>query len=126
MNFNMSSEKQFSTWLMKRLNERGHAQRIETTTGNGVPDINWAVGGKECWIETKIGCLDHVLLRKEQFAWGTRRIAAGGNVRVFAYCPAHDNISIFVFPLLVKVHGKYLRIVSEPYATTPRSSFKLV
>lgn len=124
MNFIISSEKQFSAWLMKRLNERGHAQRIETTTSNGVPDINWCVDGKECWIETKIGCTE-ILLRKEQYAWGMKRSVHGCNVRVFSYCPKHDAISIYIFPLTVKVKGKYLKIASPPAMLIDRSLFKV-
>lgn len=126
MKFAINSEAEFSAWILKNLNKMGHACRIENSIGSGFPDINVCQEGQETWLELKLGCFDAVLLRKEQFAWGMRRTAAGGRVRVFSYCKVHDAISVFVYPLKVIAEGKtskYVRIVSPPVAVHARANF---
>lgn len=132
MNFTIDSEAKFSKWLMKWLDASGHAQRLESTTSNGIPDINFCLnGGYELWIETKIGCPDKhdVILRKEQYAWGMRRAQVGGHVLILAYCQCHEKISTFKFPnIAVKPYGKegkYVKIVSDPVAITSRKEFSI-
>lgn len=75
-----------------------HWQRIETTTGSGVPDMEACCCGQQSWIEGK------VLLGKRKFRfrhplkdlqhiWITERIAAGGTVKIVAM---HDDASFVV------------------------------
>lgn len=121
MRFIMQSEKQFSAWLMDKL--KGHAQRIETTTGNGVPDINLCHKGREFWIETKIGPSHRTLLRKEQYAWGTRRALNGGVVLIYSFDPITDLIAIWSFPVSIVKCGKYLKITTPPDAQHSKSAY---
>ena len=67
----------------QRLNERirreieargGFYQRIETTTGLGIPDIYAVIDGKSLWIESKIG----PRIRIEQFMWHILHNRRGG------------------------------------------------
>lgn len=73
----MTPERALAKWLLDALPPNSHAQRIEVTTGRGVPDLNLCGNGREWWLELKA---DHKLplLRPEQFAWLTRRHNAGG------------------------------------------------
>lgn len=49
-------ESNFIKWFLDGIPGTWHAQRIETTTGRGVPDLNLCIGkGQECWIEFKAG-----------------------------------------------------------------------
>ena len=114
------SEQDFSIWLRGKL--PGHIQRIETTTGNGVPDINWCNDGNEIWIETKIEKTGSALLEKEQFAWGMRRQVCGGRVVVIS-CRWDNMLKIWKFPLRVEQHGKYLKIISPPDIQTSKLGF---
>lgn len=105
------SEKAFSQWLMSKL--PGDAQRIETTIGRGIPDITWCNDGTEVWIETKVGPKNHIRLRPEQYAWGSRRAVAGGVVLVIAETP-EKNILVYRHPLEVRNCAQYVLIVSDP------------
>ncbi len=67
-------------WLRSNLPPEWHMTRIETSTANGIPDINLIVEGWEMWIECKAG--EEVTLRKEQWAWMQRRVACGGTCLV--------------------------------------------
>lgn len=52
----MPPEALFSSWFHKTLPVGWDAQRIETTTGRGVPDLNVCAGPRqEFWIEFKSG-----------------------------------------------------------------------
>ena len=48
-----SPEKLFNNWFLKSLPATWHSQRIETTTGRGVPDINIRAPEGEFWVEMK-------------------------------------------------------------------------
>lgn len=113
MRFNISSEKEFSAWLMRTINKIPlcHAVRLENSIGAGIPDINCCVGGAEVWIETKVGC-QTILLRKEQHAWITRRVVSGGVVFIVSHCPVHEMVAVRQTPVAVRKHGDYLEIVS--------------
>ena len=49
----MGPEALSSKWFMGGLPKTWHAQRIETSTGRGVPDIELCANGRTCWIEMK-------------------------------------------------------------------------
>lgn len=88
----MNPESKFSQWLIDKVLNQGHAQRIETTTTSGVPDINYATIDGECWIETKIAVGWRVNLRPYQWAWICRRRIYG---RVFVIAETGVMIAIF-------------------------------
>ena len=66
----MKSEKQFNQWLTKQFYETFDGnitvQRIETTTGNGVPDLLVLTENQTYLIESKF---ETTRLRPEQQAW---------------------------------------------------------
>ena len=66
----MKSEKQFNQWLTKQFYETFDGnitvQRIETTTGNGVPDLLVLTENQTYLIESKF---QTTKLRPEQQAW---------------------------------------------------------
>lgn len=111
-----NEEQKFSAWLRNKLS--GHVVRIENCIGAGIPDISWCHPEYgECWIETKISRGGHVLLDKEQYAWGMRRWKCGGKVFVIAL--NGEIILIYKFPIKVENHhsSRFLRITSLPWPT---------
>lgn len=63
----MTNESQFSRWFCKKLRDYGcFVQRIETSTGNGVPDLWVADQDRSNWIELKFNTLH---IRPEQYVW---------------------------------------------------------
>ena len=105
--------REIATWF-----PRGHVQRIETTTGSGIPDINICLQSKEIWVEAKMVLPAGVILRKEQFAWGHRRVADGGQVFVLAYNANEWMFYIWKFPDIQVSpwhnDAKYVRIDNKP------------
>lgn len=78
---NRTPEQLANAWLKQKLPENYHVQRIETSTGSGVPDINMIVDGREVWMEVKANQktkAGYVRIRKEQYAWMKRRAMCGG------------------------------------------------
>lgn len=72
------SEAAFRTKLISLLKPHGHVQRIETTTGNGVPDLNFCSPSTgEVWIELKAWGKQPTPLQR---AWSRRRCDSGGVV----------------------------------------------
>lgn len=120
------AEKRFWTKLQGKMPRMAHAQRIETTTGTGVPDLNICAGGLETWVELKMvnrNCT--VLLRKEQHAWIKRRHAVGGKVMVWAHNPVTSSLWYFAgYSIKVEPYGtneKYVNIISAPTEIWPMS-----
>ena len=97
---------------------KGHVQRIETSTGSGVPDINICYLGMEAWVEAKMVIPGGVILRKEQFAWGMRRAQAGGMAAVLAAEEAGDLFYYWKFPDIQVTpwhrDDKYVKILNQP------------
>jgi hypothetical protein len=116
-NFLMHPEQKFSRKLLGMMPEGAHCQRIETSTGSGVPDINVVHNGNEFWIETKVQTpAGHVLLRPYQWSWLNRRKRAGGWGYVIAQ--SHENPREILFwgfhNVCIVQHGEYLRVTTTP------------
>ena len=80
------------SYLRNGMAGRWHATRIESSAGNGVPDVNFALPtGTSGWIELKYipewpkrsDTLIKLPLRPEQFHWIRTRGKMAGNVWVF-------------------------------------------
>jgi hypothetical protein len=108
----MTYEQAFYTYLHKRT--PGHFQRIESSTGSGIPDIFACWKGRSIWIEAKVGT-NFPILRREQFAWGTRQTKNGGRVFVGFRRRLKKEILFYKFPLTVKKYGNKLKVTAEPY-----------
>ena len=86
----LKDERALLRWLRGKLDQFGHIQPIESSTGSGIPDVNFAFKDFEGWTELKV--LHKKLyidndspifiphLREQQVAWIARRWACGGNV----------------------------------------------
>ena len=66
-----------------------HWQRIENTTGVGVPDINFCLDGVEVWVEdkwtpSKKGARFSHPLTPSQCGWILKRVHSGGSAWVLA------------------------------------------
>lgn len=72
--------------FIKNMPASWHIQKIETSTGSGVPDLNVAIPDRvpqrcrEMWIEMKNGPNAHI--QPFQVAWWIRRLKAGGAIWV--------------------------------------------
>lgn len=71
---------QFVTWCANHLSRgRYKIQRIETSTGTGIPDIYFIYKGKSIWFESKT--LNYKV-SKEQVNWAWTTKLAGGECYV--------------------------------------------
>lgn len=109
----MTPEAKFSRFIMQRVLAGTHAQRIETSTGSGIPDINVCYCGIELWIETKVATPTcRVLLRPFQWAWINRRVKELG--RGYVVAEYLDTIRVWAFrDVRVVPHAEYLSVISD-------------
>jgi hypothetical protein len=97
----------FKATIARRLPKgRYHLQRIETSTGTGVPDVYFRYGSMACWIETKSTGYG---VSKEQYAWSCIESAAGGMCWVLT--EEVGELRFYLFdPAMVGVRlGSYIR-----------------
>jgi len=85
---------------------RYHLQRIETSTGTGIPDVYFRYGRHGCWIETKT--TDYAV-SKEQYAWASAEIMAGGQCWVLTEVGGRLMFYGFDSPMVGVRLGTYLR-----------------
>lgn len=117
----MTPESKFNQWISHKLLFDAHVQRIETTTGSGVPDLNVCWYGIEFWAESKVETPGgNILLRPFQWAWMKKRQNAGGKVILLAERnqdrPA--QVSLWgVANISVVVHGAHLKVITTPLVT---------
>ena len=77
----MAKTNEAKLWLrIKNLKIKGHFTRIESSTLNGIPDVNACHSGAEYWLELKSNDLNNCGLSKWQINWHYDRIKAGGFV----------------------------------------------
>lgn len=57
-----------------QLDRWGDSCRIESTTGGGVPDVNYAIDGHHGWIELKVAKAGKLYFERFQIPWMRRRL----------------------------------------------------
>lgn len=91
-------ESDFWKYIRKGLIGKCHITRIESSAGNGVPDVSIGLPGKSVWVELKVisewpvrpTTKVKLPLRPEQKHWIRSRGAVSGNV--WALCRVQSSI----------------------------------
>ena len=124
------NEKKFYNFIAHALKDK-FVQRIETTTGSGVPDVYIEPLLCDPWFELKIVLKQGVLLRREQYAWAMRyAIRTTSRVNILALDMKEEKVSwwlagatAFSCHLDVEPYGKkYVRILNQPYKVCHQDS----
>ena len=77
----MAKTNEAKLWLrIKKLKLKAHFTRIESSTLNGIPDVNVCDFGAHYWLELKSNDLKNCGLSKWQINWHCDRIISGGYV----------------------------------------------
>lgn len=120
------NEAQFSKWMIDSWlsGPQTMAQRIETSTASGVPDIYMVHQGYPAWLETKIVTpRNSVLVRPYQRAWAHKHSLAGGVSLIVAYREDHDLVLVWMTNKTeFEPSGKYLAIKTEAHFSFTRNS----
>jgi hypothetical protein len=121
----MTPETKFNLWIAQKLFFDAHVQRIETSTGSGVPDMNICWYGIEFWAESKVETPGgNILLRPFQWAWMKKRQNAGGKVILLAERNQDRPAQVSMWAVAninVAVHGAHLKVITTPLATIIRN-----
>tara|TARA_R110002020_G_scaffold71042_1_gene183940 strand:+ start:2167 stop:2559 length:393 start_codon:yes stop_codon:yes gene_type:complete len=64
--------------LIQKTKKRWHLMRIESSTINGIPDVNACIEDCEFWLELKANEAKNCGLSKYQINWHLKRQRAGG------------------------------------------------
>ena len=78
----MNESEFWSKHVRVPLSTRGHAVRIEDAIGSGVPDVNFATGSVNAWIELKIDRSGWLYFERFQLPWMRQRLAHNRDVWV--------------------------------------------
>ena len=78
-----------------------HFQRIETSVGLGIPDVNCCVNGIEFWLELKVSLGKRLAITKYQKAWILNRYKAGGLVFVLQKALSERALKLYDGPSLL-------------------------
>jgi hypothetical protein len=74
-----------------------HFTRVESSTQNGIPDVNACKNGSECWLELKCNSAKNLGLSKYQMVWIMNRTKAGGRIfiinRPLSQCAIKKSIT---------------------------------
>ena len=72
-----------------------HLMRLESSTINGIPDINGCWAGKEFWIELKSDKVSYPKLSKWQISWINKRISVGGIVIICIEALSQKSLKLY-------------------------------
>jgi hypothetical protein len=81
-----------------------HFTRIESSTQNGIPDVNACKNGSECWLELKCNSAKNLGLSKYQMVWIMNRTKAGGRIFIINRPLSQGAIKIYTGSV-VRVSG---------------------
>jgi hypothetical protein len=132
----MAKTNEAKLWLrIKKLKLKAHFTRIESSTLNGIPDVNVCDFGAHYWLELKSNDLKNCGLSKWQINWHCDRIKSGGYVFILNQTLVPRALKLLVVdpvsraPLLVsrfKDNEEGMRSLLEDAASRarePRTSF---
>ena len=87
--------------------------RVESSTINGIPDVNGCMNGVEIWLELKSGESKNYGLSKYQINWHIERLSCGGNVFILLFTPKLKSLKI-------------LRLVHQAFILRQEIKFELL
>jgi hypothetical protein len=83
----MSKSNEFNLYqTIKSKLKNVHFTRIESSTQNGIPDVNACKNGSECWLELKCNSAKNLGLSKYQMVWimnRTNRPLSQGAIKIY-------------------------------------------
>ena len=121
-------ESDFRRWICQSLRQEGaDCQTVETSTGNGVPDVNVCWRGIEFWLELK--CIPSTIpyIRASQHAWSMRRNQAGGLVFLVIYNTKRREIHLWDMPIsnTSPLRGSMLKVNELSKRWCPKKDFNI-
>lgn len=118
----MNPETRFYKHLKTILPQDWFLQRIETTTGVGIPDLNVLIPHLgDFWAELKYSPMTSVKLRKEQYAWLKKRQYLGGKACVINK-DKKGAIGIWTKFEVQQAGQRYLKLSNAPSALYPTTT----
>lgn len=69
----MKESEFWTKWVKPLLTKYGQADRIESSTSSGIPDVNWQIGEKSAWMELKVAKGSWVYFEIFQIPWHLKR-----------------------------------------------------
>ena len=92
----MSKSNEFNLYqTIKSKLKNVHFTRIESSTQNGIPDVNACKNGSECWLELKCNSAKNLGLSKYQMVWIMNRTKAGGRIFIMNKPLSQRAINIY-------------------------------
>ena len=105
-------ESKLSRLIQKNCNQI-HFTRIESSTINGIPDLNGCINGYEFWMELKSDKVKYPKLSKWQISWINKRIEHGGRVLICNEALLERSLKLY----------RPVSAFSDPRLLKPRFSF---
>ena len=105
-------ESKLSKLIQKNCNQI-HFTRIESSTMNGIPDLNGCINGNGFWMELKSDKVKYPKLSKWQISWINKHISYGGVVLICNHTLLQRSIELY----------RPVSAFSDPRLLKPRFSF---
>jgi hypothetical protein len=93
----MITESKLWSWInqIQKSEPTWHLFRIESSTINGIPDVNACIDGKEFWIELKCNRGKNIGISKYQFVWHLKRNKCGGKCFILHLHSKERRLEVF-------------------------------
>lgn len=102
-------ESEFYSSIRTKLVSHGHVSRIESRTSPGVPDISFAAGGREAWLELKVEKGGKLYFEKTQIVWATHRLKHFPRVWCLFLSEGHDLICLTRMSQVLSARQEYVK-----------------
>lgn len=105
--------------LIQKKQKSWHFVRIESSTINGIPDVNACMDGNEFWLELKSNDAKNYGISKYQINWFLKRNRSGGKSFILHYSLLETEFKI----LEIREPGLPFPVSRFPFRT-PHSTIK--
>ena len=105
--------------LIQKKQKTWHFVRIESSTINGIPDVNACMDGNEFWLELKSNDAKNYGISKYQINWFLKRHRSGGKAFILHYSLLKPEFKI----LEIREPGLPFPVSRFPFRT-PHSTIK--
>lgn len=121
----MAKEQTFWEYIRGQLTTGWHLQRIETTTGSGVPDLIACYRRTACYIELKALPHTQLKIRNSQLAWMLTHSEVRCNTFILNFCAKSQTVGLWDCPTISQVSTPApLRICYNPRWIVDKKNFK--
>lgn len=106
---NMDEATFYRNMVKPRFDEWGDHSRIENAVGSGIPDISYALQGRQGWCETKVIHSGKIFFERFQLPWFKKRLRHTDGKDLWVLALDKDGVKLYAAADLIQAPREKIR-----------------